>query len=240
MKATTLIIRDVTAEKRHELQLESATEQMRNVSARLESVREEERIRLARELHDELGQALTVLRMDLSWLDQQPATRGDSIRERIKRMIEFTDSTIGTVRRIASELRPPILDDLGLVAAIEWLLEDFEKRSGIRCRFKSTRRSIQTDGDRATAVFRIVQEALTNIARHSEATRVVLEMTVQNKNLSVKVADNGKGIRKSAIQNRSSLGLVGMHERVAQLGGKLQIRGESGAGTQVSFHLPLG
>jgi PAS domain S-box-containing protein len=239
VETTTVIIRDVSRQKAYELQLESATALMRQLSARLENVREEERLRIARELHDELGQALTVLRMDLAWLHKQPATSEGVISERIQRMMEFTDNTIGAVRRIATELRPTILDDLGLVAAIEWLLEDFQKRSGMKCRLKSARHSVPLRPEFATTVFRVVQEALTNVARHSEATRVVVEIEDTKKKLVVKVVDNGKGIRRSAMSDRTSLGLAGMRERVIQIGGDLKIQGRPGFGTRVSFHIPL-
>jgi signal transduction histidine kinase len=213
--------------------------QLRELSAKLESAREEERTRIARELHDELGQSLTALHLDLTWLLK--ATRRDMavVRPRIQAMIEATKQTILSMRQLASDLRPSILDNFGLIPAIEWQLSEFQKRTRIRAR-------LHCEGDRAidressTVVFRIVQEALTNVIRHAEATRVNVNLKIDDHFLMLEVNDNGRDIRSAEIACSESLGIVGMQERVKRLGGEFKIVPRSPRGTRLDVSIPLG
>lgn len=226
---------DITDRKRSKEELERTLDQIRTLSRRLETVREEERTRIARELHDELGVRLTCLKMDLSRVCDSSSARSS---ENIAAMIEQVDTTIAAVQSLAAELRPGVLDDLGLVAAIEWQCRDFERRSGIRCHVECKEEDIPLDAARTTAAFRICQEALTNVLRHARATeiRVVVEKT--DGHLSVEIRDNGLGIQAGRATDARSLGLLGMRERAVAVGGSLHIEGTAGQGTLVAFRMP--
>jgi signal transduction histidine kinase len=236
------IHRDITERKQAEEVLLSSREQMRALAGRLQAVREEERTNVAREIHDELGGALTGLKVDLSFLTKSASkieneavrtsllTSTDSINKSI-------DTTIRTVRRIAMELRPGVLDDLGLVSALEWQLNDFEKRTGIRCEFIPPAEEISLDADLSTALFRIFQEALTNVARHSGATEVRVRLRVGANAFTLAVEDNGKGIEKEKILSTKSLGLLGMRERAQMFGGRFTVTGTPGKGTKVTVEV---
>ena len=206
-------------------------------------IREEERTQLSRRLHDELSQALAGLKIDLHWLATRiPPIAGPStkeITEKLDAVLQRFDETIESVRTIAGELRPAVLDQLGLLAAIEWQAEAFERRSGIRCRVDSGIDQIDLDPTRATAVFRIVQEALTNVLHHAHATRAIVTVRTSVKSLTVTVADNGHGISERDLANVGSLGLIGMRERSALLGGRLDVRRRRPKGTVVRLTVPL-
>ena len=178
---------------------------------------------MAREIHDELGQELTGLKMDLSWLVKRLSKNQKSLISKTESMLKLVDSIIQTVRRISSELRPGVLDDLGLIAAIEWQAQDFENRTGITCDFSSSVEEIDLDRDRSTAVFRIFQETLTNVSRHANATRVKISLEESADSLILRIEDNGKGIKESEVSHPKSLGLLGMRERVLVFGGKVKI-----------------
>jgi PAS domain S-box-containing protein len=212
-----------------------ASEQMRQLSARLDAVREEERARVAREIHDELGQSLTALKMELTWLDKQVPNR--ALREQVGAMVRSVDDNIRLVRRIASDLRPSLLDHLGLIAAVEWQLQEVQKRTGIQSALRRRGEPVDLGRERSTALFRIVQEALTNVVRHSGATRVFVEIDFGARQLQLSVIDNGRGI--SDIKGRDSLGLVGMRERAHRLGGRFEIESKPGAGTKLIVRLPM-
>ena len=238
------VITDITKHKRAEAQLRSSREQLRDLSAHLQSVREEEKIRIAREMHDELGQQLTGLKIDLWWLNERLSevidAGGDSpLREKIGSMSDLIDTTIQSVRRIATELRPRVLDDFGLAAAIEWEAEAFQRRTGVRCTLTCDPADITSDPDRATAIFRICQEALTNVARHANASHVNINLKQSAGNLTLEVRDNGVGLSESEISDPASLGLLGMRERALFLGGRLSISGPQGDGTTVTISIPL-
>jgi signal transduction histidine kinase len=222
-------------------QLRDSGEQLRALSTHLESIREEERTRIAREIHDELGQALTGLKMDVSWLRDR-LQRGDLdtdiLSQKTEAMSQLIDTTVQSVRRIATELRPGILDDLGIVAAVEWLAQDFESRTGIRCNFAADCEEINLDRDRATALFRISQETLTNVARHSSASAVNISLKQENSSLILQISDNGRGITRDEAAGARSLGLLGMRERATSLGGRVDIEGAPGKGTLVTAHIP--
>jgi PAS domain S-box-containing protein len=237
-------VEDITERKRAEKQLRDSREQLRALAAYLQSVREEERTRIAREVHDELGQALTGLKMDLAWIDKKLAEGTGSqlpgeLQEKMKTLPGFVDTIIGTVRRIATELRPPVLDDLGLEAAIEWQIQEFEQRTGIKCRFHGGARHLHLDQERATAMFRIFQETLTNIVRHASATQVTIHLKKEADKLILEVQDNGRGMTGRELSGTRSLGLLGMRERATMLDGEVNIIGRQGKGTTVGVRIPL-
>jgi PAS domain S-box-containing protein len=210
---------------------------LRALPARLEGIREEERTGIAREIHDELGQALTALKMDIAWVSRRvPA--GDAVAAKLAEMSRSADEILGSVRRISSELRPGVLDTLGLQAAIEWQAEEFQRRTGTPCGVRSGLGDVQLGRDLSTAVFRIFQEALTNIARHAGATEVVVQLGLERGNLKLEVSDDGVGLPAPAPRS-GSLGLLGMRERARRLGGDCVIRDRTPRGTLVSLSLPL-
>lgn len=231
-------IEDITALKESENELLASREQLRVLAAHLESVREEERTRIAREIHDELGQLLTGLKLDLAWLVTRLPMTQEYMRERIRAMSGLVDDTIKSVRRIATELRPGILDDLGLTAAIEWQTQEFQSRTGIHCEFLQERGDGVEDPDRRTALFRILQETLTNVARHAHATQVVVSLRTTDGRHELRVEDNGRGITNAEIVNRKALGILGIQERARLLGGDVDISGRPGAGTTIVVRIP--
>lgn len=224
--------------KRAEDRLRESHEQLRALSVYLQYVREEERTRIAREVHDELGQALSGLKMDLAWVGSRLPRNLRLLRDRIKSMSSHIDTTIQSVRRIATELRPGILDDLGLVAAIEWQANEFQNRTGIKCTVTTTLNESMYDADLNTAFFRIFQETLTNVMRHANATRVEVHSTEQDGNLILTIRDNGRGITQAEMNDTRSIGILGMGERAALLGGEVELRGEPGKGTIVTVKIP--
>ena len=231
---------DVTDRRRAETDLRRSYEDLRALSARLETIREEESTRIAREVHDKVGQALTLLRLDVGSLRALAAT-GDfaSAAERFDEMTRVLDDTLDTVQRIAAELRPGVLDQLGLKAAIQWQLDDFSRRAGIRCHFKTSLLSTEIDRVRSTAAFRIFQELLTNVARHAEARNVRVNLTAKEGRLELEVADDGRGIRANKAQDPTSFGLRAARERAAQFGGELSIDQTRRKGAAIRVTIPL-
>ena len=225
--------------KRAEDKLRRSMEQLRALSVYLQYVREDERIRISRQVHDELGQALTGLKMDLYWLANRLPKKYRTVHEKTRAMSAHIDATIQTVRRIATELRPGILDDLGLVAAIEWQAQEFQKRTGIECVVSSDLKDTILDQDLNTAFFRIFQETLTNIIRHAQASRVDVNLRQEEGALLLEVKDNGRGISEAELNDTRSIGVLGMRERAALLQGELQITGVPGQGTTVAVRIPL-
>lgn len=219
-----------------EEQLTEMNRQLRDLSAKLHTIREEERTRIAREIHDVLGQQLTVIKLDLAWLSKR--SREEEQDNKIKALLGTVDETIQTVKKIATELRPGVLDDLGLIAAIEWQCREFASRMGIHCEFITQLQELECNHEVSTAVFRILQETLTNIMRHAQASRVAITLRITGDVLSVEIADNGRGITETEISNGSSLGLLGMKERMHMIGGTLSISGTS-EGTTVRLEIPL-
>jgi signal transduction histidine kinase len=226
--------------KRAENQLQRSFELLRTLSQRLDVVREEERTRIARELHDELGVRMTCMKMDLSRLlamMRESLFPREKMEEKVRAMSAEVDSTIAEVQRLAAELRPGVLDDLGLLAAIEWQCQDFERRSGIRCLCEASFDEINISPSRATAAFRICQEALTNVARHAKATFVRVLVKEKGDEVLIEIQDNGQGIPAEKLTDASSLGLLGMKERSMAIGGRLDIAGWPGKGTTVTLRL---
>jgi signal transduction histidine kinase len=235
---------DITERTRAERAVRASEERLRALSVRLRSAREEEGTRISREIHDELGGALTGLKWELESIAESVAVTLNgaaipSIDERISRMTDMIDTTITTVRRIASDLRPSVLDDLGLIAAIEWQAQQFQSRTGIRCECRTASDALDLDRDQATAVFRIFQEILTNVLRHAGATRVRVDVRKESTNFVLEVVDNGRGITEYDKANAASLGLLGMRERAVLAGGEVLIRGAEGQGTSVVVRVPL-
>lgn len=219
--------------------LRRSLDQLRALTKYLQYVREEERTRIAREVHDELGQALTGLKLDMSLLAKQLPKSTKGLQEKTKTMIAHIDTTIQTVRRIATELRPGILDSLGLVAALEWQANEFQMRTSIRCTVTSTVSDTEWSPDFQTVFFRIFQETLTNVIRHAKATRVEVELAEVDSHLVMKVKDNGRGISAEELASTRSLGLVGMRERAALIGGEITLQGAPGQGTTVLLSVPV-
>ncbi|MEK6302037.1 MAG: MEDS domain-containing protein [Acidobacteriota bacterium] len=237
------ISRDITERKEAEEKLKATSEQLRALSARLQSAREEEGARIARELHDELGSALTSLKWDLERIDKVSSESGNidasGLRASIKGMMGLIDATINTVIRISTELRPGVLDDLGLAAAIEWQAQQFEARTGIICRFDSLLDNPDLSGEQTTAIFRILQEALTNILRHSQATRVNIMIEERDGDFVLEVRDDGRGITEEEKAGPRSLGLIGMRERAHLAEGTIEIIGAAGKGTVLFLRVPI-
>jgi len=227
--------------KRAEEKITKSRERLRNLSQRLQSLIEDERTRISREIHDELGQAMTALKLDLSLIRRSLVSEGLDEQSAKVHEIELTaNRIIRTVRKIATDLRPGILDELGVVAAIEWMAKDFQNRTGIGCKVAVQGVDKISDTVRATAIFRIVQEALTNVMRHAAASRVDVSMKKKDDSLIVEVRDNGIGIIEGRITGPKSFGLIGIRERVRLLGGEAVIRGKPGEGTLVRVTLPDG
>jgi len=226
--------------RRAEEQLRESHEQLRALSVYLQSIREEERTRIAREVHDELGQALTSCKLDLSWLAGRLPREPNPLTEKTKALIAHIDSTIQTVRRISTELRPGVLDHLGLTAALEWQANEFQNRTGIKCDVRANVSEPLPDPNLSTTFFRIFQETLTNVIRHAGATHVTVDLKEVDGRIILEVKDNGRGIGRSEISNTKSMGLLGMKERAALLGGIFKIgRLTQGKGTRVRVSIPL-
>lgn len=234
---------DVTERKRAENELRESREALRALAAQLQSIREEERKRIARDMHDELGQALTGFKMDLAWmrarLQKDDPLERQPLLDKIDAAGAMIDETSGTIRRLCAELRPGVLDDLGLRAAVEWQAREFTRRTAIRCDVVSDEGELDLTSDQSTAVFRIFQEILTNVARHAGATRVNVKLRVAGGVLMLDARDDGRGINPDEMAGARSLGLLGMRERAIAIGGELQIRPASGGGTTVALTVPL-
>jgi two-component system, NarL family, sensor histidine kinase UhpB len=225
--------------RRAEKQLRESHEQLRALSVYLQRVREEERTRIAREVHDELGQALTSCKLDLSLIASRLPRTLKPLIEKAKALSAHMDSTIQTVRRISTELRPGILDHLGLVAALEWQANEFQTRTGIKCEVQTSLQDPQLEQNLATTFFRIFQETLTNIIRHAGATHVWVHLKEESGRIIMDVKDNGRGIGPEEISDTRSLGLLGMKERAALMGGEFRIGlARGGQGTKVTVSIP--
>jgi len=232
------VAEDITEYRQAEEDMRRSLASLRGLAARLQSIREEERTRLAREIHDELGRGLTAIKMEASSLMGSQKAAKPRANAKAEAILQLVGETIGSVRRIATELRPPILDDMGLVTAVRWVAEEFQARTGTRCHLRLPGEDLAIEPERATALFRILQETLTNVMRHARATDVYLRLDHGNGELILEVRDNGKGASESDITAGSALGILGMMERALILGGKLTINGEPGKGTTVRAVIP--
>jgi PAS domain S-box-containing protein len=236
---TKTIARDISEPKRVEQELRRSREDLRSLSAHIQSAREEERGAIAREIHDELGQILSKLKLDIAWLKKRMSGDQVPLIEKAGKMSDLVDSTIRTVQKISSELRPGVLDYLGLSAAIEWQAKEFHERTGIVCSIEITPDVAVEDKDISIAVFRIFQEALTNIMRHANALHVDVSLKQQDRMLLLAVSDNGRGIVEERIQDHESFGLMGMRERARFFGGSVTITGSPEEGTTVQVRIPV-
>ncbi|WP_322401369.1 PAS domain-containing sensor histidine kinase [Massilia luteola] len=234
----TVVMRDVSERRRVQEKLSRSNDQLRQLSAALQTIREEERTHIARELHDDLGQLLASLRMDLTLLQQADGTPGDSLRL-MRGMEDNLLTAITSLRRIATNLRPRALDEGGLYFALQGLRDDFVERYAIPTTLLADEAELRLDDAASTAIFRIVQEALTNIARHAEATRVMMNLFRLNSDLLITIRDDGRGIRPEDMEKAESLGLIGMRERVWAMKGEITIGADEPQGTRVDIVLPL-
>jgi PAS domain S-box-containing protein len=237
----TVILRDITLRKQSEDDLRRSQQELREISARVLEAREEEKTRIARELHDELGQLLTALKMDLAWLRERLPEGDAEAAGKAVQMHALLEQTVSSTRRIAADLRPLMLDDLGLAEAAGWLVDDFSRRSGIRCEMQMSGDGAfeQVEGSIATAVYRALQESLTNIARHSGAKNAWIVLAIDNGLLQLEVEDDGSGIAMEDLAKVRSLGLKGMRERVSYLGGVLDIARAPRGGTRLRARMPV-
>lgn len=232
-------VSDETGRKAQDQATTTSHAELRALSLHLERIREEERTRIAREIHDELGQTLSAVKMDLGWVRTHLRPEQEALHEKVQGIASKIEQTVETVRRIAYELRPPLLDTLGLAAAVMALAEDYQRQMGIRCNVKVPVNLPDLPTPHVSALFRITQELLTNVTRHARASRVDLSLIVEGAQLFLSVGDNGRGIRKQQRET-PSLGLLGIRERVAAMGGTLEIVSTPKiAGTQVTICIPV-
>jgi PAS domain S-box-containing protein len=230
---------DIEDRKAAQEELASSNETLRTLTGHLQNIREEERSNIAREIHDELGQQLTVLKMDVSWINKKMDSADENVKGRLKELVEMLDNTVRSVRKISSDLRPSMLDDLGLAAAIEWQAQEFEKRSGIAVSVMLETGETKVENKIAITLFRIFQESLTNIARHSGARHVEVKLQIDNNGIDMSIRDDGQGFIVKGIENKKTLGILGMRERVAIIDGQYTIESAPGKGTTVKVQVPL-
>jgi PAS domain S-box-containing protein len=233
------IARDITERKEAEEKLQKSHKDLRDLATHLQNIREEERIQIARDIHDELGQQLTGLKMDFSWLIKKISIEDKAIEEKIHEMVKLVEETIVSVRRISANLRPSILDDLGLVSALQWHSIEVEKRFGIKVNFLSDLDVIEVPAATATGLFRIYQEALTNAVRHANAHQVKSTLQMTNNEIILQIHDDGKGIDLNNDLKKKSFGLLGIKERAFVMGGKYNLKSEPGKGTHISVAVPV-
>ena len=231
---------DISERKKAEALLDQSYQDIRQLASHLQDVREDERAAMAREIHDELGQQLTGLKMDFSWINKRPLVQeDDELRQKVVTIMNLLDTTIKTVRRIATDLRPSILDDLGLLAAIEWQSQEFSNRSGIATEFSSGMDEFQYAPAIAIGLFRICQESLTNVARHAAASKIRIMLEEGNGKILLTIRDNGKGFDTRKIGGKKTLGLLGMKERTLMMGGEFRIESLPGKGTTLMVTVPI-
>ncbi|MGZ5033226.1 MAG: PAS domain-containing sensor histidine kinase [Usitatibacter sp.] len=237
-KLFTVILRDVTERTRQEEALRHSRDEIRALGLASNSLREQEKSRVARELHDELGQALTALKLDVGWLKARAGQADDEIRRKLDAMQVLLDGTVAATRRISTDLRPLVLDDLGLAAAADWLAQNFTDRTGIPCELAVGEGFEDVPDPHATTIFRVLQESLTNVAKHAQARNVEVTLTEETDRMILVVRDDGRGISPDGPRNPSSFGILGLRERAYLLGGEVSIKSSPGRGTIVEMRLP--
>jgi PAS domain S-box-containing protein len=235
----TVILRDVTVRERTQRELAQAREDLRELAVASRTAREQENSRISRELHDELGQNLTSLKMDLAWLEANTPAENPKVRKTLAGMRAVLDSTVAATRRISADLRPLMLDDLGLAAALEWLAEETSRRHGFRVELAVDDASTNLAEPLASQVYRIVQEGLTNAGRHAAASHVRVTLSTRDTEVLLAIQDDGKGLAQGDLEKKGSFGLVGIRERAYILAGSAEIRGEEGRGTKITVRLPI-
>jgi PAS domain S-box-containing protein len=236
----TVILRDVTARVKADDALRRSKEEIQSLALAASDAREEEKRRLARELHDEFGQALTALKMDVAAMREMLASPSNEVAGKLAGMQELIERTIGTTRRLASELRPMMLDDLGLTAAAEWLVQSLTNRTGVRCALSlDPQADLDLPDPYATAVFRVLQESLTNVAKHADASEVAANLRRDGDTVTLTVRDNGKGFAPDGAPKQGSFGLAGLRERAYLLGGEVNVDSAPGRGTCIEFKVSI-
>ena len=219
--------------------MQQLNEELHSLSSHLQNVREEERIQIARDIHDDLGQQLTGLKMDVNWLNKKLETEDEIVKQKMISMLELIDETLKSVRRISSDLRPSILDDFGLIAALEWHSGEVAKRSEIKVNFSADMPEPDIPVAIATGIFRIYQELLTNAVRHANAHVITSSLRLKDNHLILKIKDDGQGMDPAITGTKKTLGLIGIKERTFALGGKYDLKSEPGKGTEVQISIPL-
>jgi PAS domain S-box-containing protein len=235
----TVILRDVTERARADEALRRSREELRELSAAAHTAREQERRRVAQELHDELGQALTALKLDVAWMLGHLSAGSPTLADKLDAMQGQLDATVAATRRISSDLRPLMLDDLGLIPAAEWLAQNFSERTGIPCNLRIRPPDMELAEPHASALYRILQESLTNVARHAEANRVDIAIERIDGALKLTVRDDGRGFSTVEVRTQKTYGLLGLRERTVLLGGEANIASEPGRGTTIEVRIPL-
>ena len=233
------IARDITERKQAEEKLKRTSKLLRELATHLQSVREEERTMIAQEIHDELGQVLTVLKIQVALIANKLNADQEPLKQKINSLSNLIDASVESVQKISAKLRPGILDELGLIAAIEWQTEEFEKLTNVKCSLVLPKEELILEKDKSTAIFRIFQEALTNIARHSQASKAKISLLNHQSNIFLEIQDNGKGITQDQIKDYKSLGIHGMEERAMVFGGQVYIEGIADKGTAVKVEIPI-
>jgi PAS domain S-box-containing protein len=236
--ALTGTVQDITEQEQKEQEIQERNEQLRELASNLQNIREEERTYIAREIHDELGQQLTAIKLDVSWLDRKTPDVGP-VKQRIGSILSMLTDVLHSIRRISTQLRPSVLDDLGLIEALKWQVQDFETRYKIPVNFDCPEDFVLTDAGMTTGLFRIFQETLTNIARHSDATAVTASLRINGGQLLLTISDNGKGFDREEVKKKKTLGLLGMKERTLMMNGQCEIDTTPGKGTSLSVSIPL-
>jgi PAS domain S-box-containing protein len=234
----TVILRDVTARVRAEQELRRSREEIKELALAASNLREQEKRRVARELHDELGQALTALKIDVGWLRDNVTGASAEVKQKLGSMQLLLDGTVAATRRISADLRPLVLDDLGLAAAADWLVQNFTMRTGIACEL-AVSHGLELEDPYATTIFRVLQESLTNVAKHAEASQVEVTLERSGDQVTISVTDNGRGFSPQAPRKPASYGLLGLRERAILLGGEATIDSAPGRGTSIEVRLPL-
>jgi len=233
-----IVIRDIRDRKKAELEIKNSYESIRSLNTHMQLVREDERASLAREIHDQLGQRLTGFKMEIDYILKKSQNLEDFVIEKLRNVIHQIDRTIGTVRNISRNLRPGILDDFGLLAALEWQADEFTKTSGIPVFFQFQGEERKAENHKVTAIFRVFQESLTNIMRHAKCRHVNVFVSFDNDKIVLEISDNGQGFDPSILKNQKSLGVFGMKERIESFGGKFEIESQEGTGTKVILEMP--
>lgn len=234
-----IVIRDIKGRKEAQDEQKNSYESIRNLNTHMQLAREDERATLAREIHDQLGQRLTGFKMEIDYILRKSQNLESFVNEKLRNVINQIDRTIGTVRNISRNLRPGILDDFGLLAALEWQADEFTKTSGVPVFFQYMGEEKNTDNQKVTAIFRVYQESLTNIMRHAKCTHVNVMVNFGTEIITLEVADNGQGFDPEMLKNQKSLGVFGMKERIESIGGKFEIESTKGKGTKVILEMPL-
>lgn len=230
---------DISERVKAQEEIKETNEKLRDLTAHLLKIREEERKRIGREIHDELGQQLTAIKMDVSWIDKKTLEENALIKSKLKNVITLLDGSNQSIRRILSELRPGILDDNGLLEALEWLNKQFTTQTGIPVEFKTGETELRLPEPVSTCIFRVYQEAFTNITRYAQANKITTSLEITDGKITVTIEDNGEGFDTIGVQNKKSFGILGMKERILSLNGNFQLVSVPGKGTKITIVLPL-